>query len=36
MLKSDYADCSDAHMLVSGTKKIANTGEAAAPHSRKK
>ena len=35
MLKLHYLDCSDAFMLVSGTKKIANTEDVAAPYSRK-
>ena len=35
MLKSHYCDCSDAYMLVSGTKRIANTEEVAAPYCRK-
>ena len=35
MLKLPYWDCSDAYMLVRGTKKIANTEDVAAPYSRK-
>ena len=36
MLKSRFCDCSNAYILVSGTKKIANTGAAAAPYKREK
>ena len=34
-LKLFKSDCSDACILVSGAKKIPNTGAAAAPYNRK-
>ena len=36
MLKSNLRDYSDAHILVSGTKTVPNTGTAVNPSNRKK
>ena len=35
MLKSSLCDYSDAHILVSETVRVPNTGTAAAPNNRK-